>query len=65
MTPRMEFHRHQEWLKFLRLIDRLSPAGDQFHLIVDSHATHGRAVARRWAARRRCVHFHFTPTSSG
>ena len=33
MTPCMEFHRHQEWLKFLRLIDRPVPAGNQFHLM--------------------------------
>jgi hypothetical protein len=61
----MEFHRHQEWLKFRRLIDRLALASNQFRLIVDSYATHGHAVTQRWAARRRCVHFHFTPTSSG
>ena len=33
MATCMERHRHQEWLKFLRLIDRQTPADKQLHLI--------------------------------
>ena len=40
MATCMERHRHQEWLKFLRLIDRQTPADKQLHLIVDNYATH-------------------------
>lgn len=29
-------HRHQEWLKFLRVIDHVTPADKQLHLIADS-----------------------------
>src|ERR1700686_1062335 len=36
----MERHRHQEWLKFLRLIDSITPAGKQIHLICDNYSTH-------------------------
>lgn len=60
----MERHRHQEWLKFLRLIDRQTPADKQLHLIVDNYATHKHPAVLRWAARHKRFHFHFTPTSS-
>ena len=30
-----ERHRHQEWLKFLRLLDDATPDDKQLHLIVD------------------------------
>lgn len=33
-------HRHEEWLKFLRLIDRKTSKHLQLHLIVDNYATH-------------------------
>jgi hypothetical protein len=36
----LERHRHQEWLRFLRLIDRQTPKGKQLHPIVDNYATH-------------------------
>ncbi|MBE0557897.1 MAG: IS630 family transposase, partial [Proteobacteria bacterium] len=34
----MKQHRHQEWLKFLRLIDRETPSDIDLHLIVDNYA---------------------------
>jgi hypothetical protein len=34
----MERHRHQEWPKFLRLIDRQTLADKQLHLIVGNYA---------------------------
>jgi transposase len=35
-----ERHRHQEWLKFLRLLDQNMPAHLELHLIGDNYATH-------------------------
>ena len=35
-----ERHRHQEWLKFLCVIDQVTPAEEQIHLIADNYATH-------------------------
>jgi transposase len=64
MATCMERHRHQEWLKFLRLIDRQTPADKQLHLIVDNYATHKHPAVQRWVARHKRFHFHFTPTSS-
>jgi transposase len=57
-------HRHQEWLKFLRVIDQVTPRGKQLHLIVDNYATHKHPKVHRWLARHRRFHIHFTPTSS-
>ncbi len=64
MATCMERHRHQEWLKFLRLIDRRTPKKKQLHLIVDNYATHKHPDVLQWTARHKRFHFHFTPTSS-
>ena len=59
-----ERHRHQEWLKFLRVIDDVTPAEKQIHLIADNYATHKHAKVQRWLARHPRFHVHFTPTGS-
>jgi transposase len=59
-----ERHRHQEWLKFLRVIDDLTPSGKELHLIADNYATHKHAKVQRWLKRRPRFHVHFTPTSA-
>lgn len=60
----MPRHRHQEWLWFLRHIDRTTPADKELHLIVDNYSTHKHAKVQRWAKRNPRFHFHFTPTSA-
>ena len=57
-------HRHQEWLKFLRVIDNVTPAGKQIHLIADNYATHKHPRVQKWLARHPRFHMYFTPTSS-
>ena len=57
-------HRHQEWLQFLRVIDRVTPAGKSLHLIADNYATHKHAKVQRWLKRHPRFQVHFTPTSS-
>jgi transposase len=59
-----ERHRHQEWLKFLRLLNDATPEDKQLHLIVDNYATHKHPKVKRWLARHRRFHIHFTPTSA-
>jgi transposase len=59
-----ERHRHQEWLKFLRVIDDLTPADKQLHLIADNYATHKHPKVKRWLTRHPRFHLHFTPTSA-
>lgn len=57
-------HRHQEWLKFLCLIDEATPLDRQIHLIADNYATHKHAKVQRWLKRHPRFHVHFTPTSA-
>jgi transposase len=57
-------HRHQEWLKFLRVIDQVTPPEKDLHLIVDNYATHKHPKVQRWLVRHPRFHIHFTPTSS-
>jgi transposase len=57
-------HRHQEWLKFLRLIKSRMPADREVHLICDNYATHKHPKVQAWAAKNRRFHFHFTPTGA-
>ncbi|MDP3795426.1 MAG: IS630 family transposase [bacterium] len=57
-------HRHIEWLKFLRQIDRETPKGKTLHLICDNYATHKHEKVLEWMSRHKRVHVHFTPTSA-
>ena len=57
-------HRHEEFLSFLRLVDREVPAELDIHLVLDNYATHKHAKVRRWLAARPRFHLHFTPTYS-
>jgi transposase len=57
-------HRHQEWLKFLRVIDDVMPRDKDLHLIADNYATHKHPKVQRWLARHPRFHVYFTPTSS-
>jgi transposase len=60
----MQRHRHQEWIKFLRTIDRSTPKGLDLHLIADNYATHKHPAVKAWLARHPRFHMHFTPTSA-
>ena len=60
----MKRHRHQEWIKFLKLIDEQTPRELDLHLIVDNYATHKHEKVKRWLKRRPRFHMHFIPTSS-
>jgi transposase len=57
-------HRHQEWLKFLRIIDDVTPQEKQIHLIADNYATHKHPKVQKWLSRHPRFHVYFTPTSS-
>ena len=57
-------HRHQEWIKFLRLIDDATPPGKELHLIADNYAAHKHPKVSRWLKRHPRFHVHYTPTSS-
>ena len=57
-------HRHEEFLKFLRTIDRQVPTGLAVHLILDNYATHKHTDVAKWLDKHKRFHLHFTPTSS-
>ena len=57
-------HRHQEGLKFLKLIDAQTPPPGTLHLILDNYATHKPPKVRAWLEKHPRFHLHFTPTSA-
>jgi transposase len=57
-------HRHQEFLAFLRTIDRQTPAELAVHLILDNYATHKTPAVRAWLLAHPRFHLHFTPTGA-
>src|SRR5216684_2956972 len=57
-------HRHQEFLKFLRHLDREFPDELELHLIVDNYRTHKHDNVDAWLAQHPRFHLHFTPTAS-
>ncbi len=69
-----ERHTHKEWLGFIKLLEKQTPADLTLHLIVDNYATHKHPKVGSWIKwinqRHRKAHgvermvMHFTPTSS-
>jgi transposase len=57
-------HRHQEFLRFLKLIDESVPADLAIHLILDNYGTHKVAKVKTFLARHPRIHVHFTPSSA-
>ena len=59
-------HRHQEFLTFLKQVDKAYPddgSGTELHLVMDNYAAHKRAEVRQWLAANPRIQVHFTPTS--
>ena len=59
----MQRHRHQEFIRFLNVIQAEVPAGKAVHVILDSYAAHKNPKVRAWLDRHERFTFHFTPTS--
>jgi transposase len=57
-------HRHDEFLVFLKKLDKETPSDLDLHLIVDNYGTHKHPEVEQWLAAHPRVHMHFTPTSS-
>jgi transposase len=57
-------HRHQEFLRFLKLIDAAVPQDLDLHLVLDNYATHKTPEIHKWLLRHPRFYLHFTPTSS-
>jgi len=60
----MDQHRHDEFLAFLKKLDRQTPEGVTLEVIVDNYATHKHANVNSWLGAHPRVRLHFTPTSA-
>ena len=60
----MDKHRHEEFLRFLRTIDKEVPKSLAVHMILDNYATHKHKDVVAWLAKHPRFQLHFTPTSS-
>src|SRR4051794_5870228 len=57
-------HRHQEFLKFLRRIDREFADGRALHILMDNYGgTHGTPEVKTWLRKHRRFVIHYVPTS--
>jgi len=56
--------RHQEFLSFLRLIDKNVPQELDVHVILDTYPTHKHADVKAWLGKHERFRLHFTPTYS-
>jgi transposase len=57
-------HRHQEFLRFLKVIDAAVPRDLDLHLVLDNYATHKTPAVHQWLLKHPRFHLHFTSTSS-
>ena len=60
----MDRHRHEEFLKFMRKVDKEVPKTLAVHMILDNYATHKHPAVKSWLAKHPRFQLHFTPTSS-
>ena len=57
-------HRHQEFLKFRKLVDKAVPKDLDLHLVLDNYATRRTPAIKEWLLKHPRFHLHFTPTTS-
>jgi transposase len=60
----MPRHRHQEFLRFMKRVEKSVEPGLEIHVILDNYATHKHPNVRAWLKKNPRVQFHFVPTSS-
>jgi len=57
-------HRHQEFLSFLKTVEKQTPKDLELHVIIDNYSTHKHQKVKNWLKRNKRVTLHFIPTSS-
>ena len=60
----MKRHRHQEFIRFLNVIDARVAKKKMVHVIVDNYAAHKHPNVLEWIKTHPRFVFHFTPTSA-
>jgi len=58
----MKSHNNQDFLAFLKLIDRRTPKELELHLVLDNYGTHKHKNVKEWLERHPRFHLHFVPT---
>jgi transposase len=56
-------HRHEEFLRFLRLVAKAYPR-TPLHIVCDNYGIHKHPEVRAWLAKNPRISLHFTPTSA-
>jgi transposase len=66
LTQCRKRHTHEDFLAFLKVIDREVPKDLDVHLVLDNLSVHKHAEVTKWLdnPKRKRFHVHFTPTSS-
>lgn len=57
-------HRHIEWLRFLRQINRETQSDIDIHIVLDNYGSHKHPKVMAWLEKHPRFHMHFTPTSA-
>lgn len=57
-------HNHQDFLSFLKKVEKQTQRDLELHLVVDNYATHKHDAIKQWLKKNKRVHLHFIPTSS-
>jgi transposase len=57
-------HRHQEFLQFLKKVERQTPKDQEIHIVLDNYATHKHPNILEWITKKKRIFLHFIPTSS-
>ena len=60
----MARHRHDEFLRLLKKLDKQTDKALDMHIIADNYATHKHPEVKAWLDTHPRVHMHFTPTSA-
>ena len=64
ISKTQERHRHEEWLRFLKQIDKETSKDLEVHLILDNYSTHKHEKVKEWFSKKPRFKLHFTPTGS-
>jgi transposase len=57
-------HRHDEFLLFIKKLEKQTDQALELHIIADNYATHKHPNVIAWLDAHPRVHMHFTPTSA-
>ena len=61
VSMRANTHRDREWLKFVKQIERETPADVGLHLMADNYARHRHSDVYKWLATRTRFQMYFHP----